>query len=387
MSVPRCRSNTHLNQNLLPIPSAEILKLYQPELGEEDLYMGLSDEKDNKPDGSPPMKRRENFKASFHLLLNNMDNYVQLMRPITIIQAVGAFTVGKLVMLMQHNFGTISSNAAIIFASFVLASMSIYLSYGAGMAMNDIVDGNTIDAQHPIKKERPVPSGKISIKQGWIFVTALSFSSSLLAAFATSSFQNKSYQFPIWTLSNLFLMFSYAKLGLQKLFLIKNIIVGYLSVSPLIGAAILHSSLGLVGGVAKGSALSAVSSTRLLYLAIVGLCLGIAREIVKDIEDVDVDDIAGKLTLPMVLGTKVSHAIAYSLVAAVFCITCSTPFLELFSKGSSWGHLLRILPGCFLSVRAALCKNLSRGQKLLKQAIYAYLGGSIIGLVRILIAV
>ena len=378
------------------------------------------------------MTRQEEAKGYFHSIEKSTKFYLQLIRPMTLFQAVGAFTVGKLVILMQHNNLRIllTDNAATIIPKYLLASMSIYLSYGAGMAMNDIVDGNSIDVHHPTKKYRPIPSGKMSTKQGWIFVSALSFASYLLATLAatatatatatttatttvssSSAFNNihhpiiYDYYFPIWTLSNLFIMFSYSKLGLQKLFLVKNILVGYLSISPLLGAALLHPFLQLATTTtttttiiaAKGvlvrtlkdsssSSLQIVCVARLLYLSIVGLGLGIAREIVKDMEDVDIDAVAGKLTVPMVFGLRASHAIAYTMVAAVcYITTCSTSFAILFAQRLGWGHILRTAPGVILSIRAALSKDISRGQSLLKRAIYAFLIGVVTGLIRIII--
>ena len=98
----------------------------------------------------------------------------------------------------------------------------------------------------------------------------------------------------MWTVSNLVIMLAHATLlGLQKLFLVKHIVVGYLRISPLLGAAMLQKSLGgLVGRqiVGGGSTLllpAVSSSARLLTLSVVGICLGTARDIVKDIKAVD----------------------------------------------------------------------------------------------------
>ena len=321
-------------------------------------------------------------------ILSLSKDYLQLIRPVTLFQAVGAFTVGKLVMLMQFQ-----KNVPIPYATtlknYIVASLSIYLSYGAGMAMNDIVDANSIDVYHPTKQFRPIPSGKISTKQAWTFVTVLSVAScafSMLLSTSISPIQQTSNLFPIWTLSNLFIMFAYAKLGFQNILFLKNILVGYLSVSPLMGASI------VTGGFIQhpqqqdlvGSSLS-FCIERLRYLTVVGLGLGTAREIIKDMEDMDVDSAAGKLTLPAVFGMRASHTIAYSMVAAVCYIISSSSFIKLFAQKPYWGHALRITPGIILSIRAALSKNISQGQLLLKKSIYAFLMGSIIGLVQMMI--
>ena len=315
-------------------------------------------------------------------------DYLLLIRPVTLFQAVGAFTVGKLVMLMQSQ-----QNVPIPYATtlknYILASLSIYLSYGAGMAMNDIVDANSIDAYHPTKQFRPIPSGKISTKHAWTFVTVLSVASCVISMLLSSSITSTpqpSNLFLIWTLSNLFIMFAYAKLGFQNILFLKNILVGYLSVSPLLGASIVTG--GFINQSEQqdlvGSSLS-FCTERLRYLTIVGLGLGTAREIIKDMEDMDVDAAAGKLTLPAVFGMRASHTIAYSMVAAVCFIISSSSFIKLFAQKPYWGHAVRIAPGIILSIRAALSKNISEGQLLLKKSIYTFLMGSIIGLIQMMI--
>lgn len=211
-------------------------------------------------------------------------SYIGMMRPITIIQAVGAFLVGRLVILTS----VASSRPSIIqeLPNLLTASLSIYLSYGAGMAMNDCADVG-IDSMHEDKQSRSVASETISLRNASLFCLALSILSIVFSFIARVSCKGSNV-FPLWNLVNLMIMTTYA-LGLQRLFLVKNLLCGYLAISPLIGASLLGSGTSMLGGDVVG---------KLYKLAAIGFPLQVAREILKDVEDVKVDK-GTKMTLPI----------------------------------------------------------------------------------------
>eukprot|EP00587_Corethron_hystrix_P012882 CAMPEP_0113301954 /NCGR_PEP_ID=MMETSP0010_2-20120614/2964_1 /TAXON_ID=216773 ORGANISM="Corethron hystrix, Strain 308" /NCGR_SAMPLE_ID=MMETSP0010_2 /ASSEMBLY_ACC=CAM_ASM_000155 /LENGTH=163 /DNA_ID=CAMNT_0000155655 /DNA_START=1093 /DNA_END=1584 /DNA_ORIENTATION=- /assembly_acc=CAM_ASM_000155 len=148
-------------------------------------------------------------------------------------------------------------------------------------------------------------------------------------------------------------------LGCQKVFLLKNIICGLLAVSPLVGASFMTE------------ASAAYKYQKLWSLAAVGFPMQLAREILKDIEDTDIDR-DRKMTLPMVMGDTASRKIAYGIVAINFSIIILTPvYWKLFA------HKIPIFPiGVIISasmcIKAALI-SLKEGQKLLKKSIYVLL--------------
>ena len=209
-------------------------------------------------------------------------SYIRMMRPVTIIQAVGAFLVGRLVILTS----SAASSSSIIteVPDILAASISIYLSYGAGMAMNDCADV-AIDSVHEDKQHRSIASETISMRNASLFCAALSILSLIFSFSASSTGCNG---FPVWSLFNLTVMALYA-LGLQRIFLVKNLICGYLAIAPLIGASLLGVGASNLGGDVVG---------KLYKLAIIGFPLQVAREILKDIEDVKVDE-GTKKTLPL----------------------------------------------------------------------------------------
>ncbi|KAL7535330.1 hypothetical protein ACHAXR_006423 [Thalassiosira sp. AJA248-18] len=253
----------------------------------------------------------------------------------------------------------------------IMASISIYLSYGAGMAMNDCADAD-VDSQHTSKQRRSIASEAISVRDGWIFCFVISMIS---IAFAWLANVMSSYGqamvgglgFVGWTVLNLLLMAGYA-LGLQKIFLVKNVLCGFFAISPLLGAS-------LLGGM---QLLGSDITIKLYQLAAIGFPLQISREILKDIEDVEVDR-GEKQTLPLVFGERNSKRIAYVLVAIVNGSMLFSPhYWNMFSSKPPVYAISVALgaPMCVAASRLPLVK----GQKLLKKSIYVLLSGMISGL-------
>lgn len=112
---------------------------------------------------------------SFHNWTKILD-YFQLLRPITILQAVGALWIGHLALLTSSPSSACSLSLLSSFRSsqnifsFLAASMSTFLSYGCGMLLNDLVDVET-DSRHVEKQHRALASGSISVTAGWRFAT------------------------------------------------------------------------------------------------------------------------------------------------------------------------------------------------------------------------
>jgi 4-hydroxybenzoate polyprenyltransferase len=293
-----------------------------------------------------------------------INDYVQMMRPVTILQAVGALVVGRLSLLSSPAASSSSIASVTTFLPLLLASASVYLSYGAGMVMNDVVDAG-MDAMHDDKNSRPVASGRISQWQGWMFCGLLCTLSVLFANASSPSFLSSSLSMRslsplvMWTISNIFVMLGYA-MGLQRLLVIKNILCGWLAISPLVGA-------NLLGGTV---------ATRSLYLlAAVGFPLQVAREILKDAEDVDVDR-GNKKTFPLAIGVEPSRRLAYALVFGVIAGMVLTPdYWAMFASKVSL-YPVSVLMGFSMCVRASQL-DLQEGQKLLKKSIYVLLAGMI----------
>jgi 4-hydroxybenzoate polyprenyltransferase len=277
-------------------------------------------------------------------------DYLDAIRPVTVIQAVGALTIGHLALVAGQTTAPAAAQRGLLAA----AAASVYLSYGAGMVMNDCVDVD-VDVRHDSKCGRAIASGKISKGAGWIYCGALSALSLLLAP---------GRLYALWTASNLVLMLGYAFV-LQRLFLVKNVVCAWLAISPLVGAAILTGDISL-------------SRSKLFRLAAVGFPMQFSREILKDIEDMDIDR-GKKQTLPLVVGEKMSHRIAYVLVGAVCSAMVFTPiYWEMFASKPPF-YAFGVMVGLQMCWKASILP-LREGQQLLKKSIFVLLAGMIGGL-------
>ena len=320
----------------------------------------MHNNKNNKFVSWPPMSPDPVVSQSLTMLHETKDNrlsplgvlandYFQMMRPVTIIQAVGAIVVGRLAL-----------QQSILLKSLVLASSSVYLSYGAGMVMNDIIDAGQ-DALHSDKKsDRPIASGRISRGQGWLFCSLLCTISLIMANYTSQ----ESLFFVLWTLSNIIIMLAYA-LGLQKVFLVKNLLCGLLAVSPLVGATFMDG---------RNAALM-TSSTKLYFLAAAGFPLQVAREILKDAEDVDVDR-GSKQTLPLMIGIEPARRLAYTLVFSVISGMILSPYYWQIFSSKLPIYPLSVLVGFVMCGRASRL-SIHQGQEMLKKSIMVLLVGMI----------
>ena len=173
----------------------------------------------------------------------------------------------------------------------LLAAAALLLT-AAGNTINDACDA-AIDAIN--RPDRPIPSGELSVKTAYLYA-ALLFIVGLSAAFFTN---------PLClaiAIINSILLILYARI-LKGTILFGNITVAYLS-----------GSIFLFGG-----ALAGVDGL-VITVPLAGITLfgTLAREILKDAEDVDGDAAGGATTLPMAIGISRSGNIAFgSAVVAV----------------------------------------------------------------------
>lgn len=90
--------------------------------------------------------------------------YITLMRPYqwsknAFIFAPAFFGFG------QYAFSEVCGDLALVFIAFCLLSSAVYV-------LNDIIDAK-IDALHPLKKVRPIPSGTINKRNALVFAFML----------------------------------------------------------------------------------------------------------------------------------------------------------------------------------------------------------------------
>lgn len=219
-----------------------------------------------------------------------MNAYLEILRPFNAMMAVIT------IILMAVISGQFTFNV-------FLAGIVVFIATGAGNAINDYFD-HKIDAIN--RPERPIPSGRISLKTAGIY-SLLLFVVAIIIGFIIGPLPGI-----IVVLSSLLMVYYAYSLKTKCL-------IGNLSISFLTGMSF------VLGGVVVNELLISI------YLGFFAFLMTMAREIVKDMEDMEGDKIEGASTLPIVYGKRVS-----SIIAAFFMILASLAspvlyFLGIFS--------------------------------------------------------
>ena len=217
-----------------------------------------------------------------------MNPYVEIMRPGNAI--MGAIAI-ILVAFVDKTF-----NIPVI-----LAILAVFFETAAGNVINDYYDYE-IDLIN--KPERPIPSGRISLKSGKYF-SYLLFLAGTICGFIISIITNNWIPFLIVTIADIVLyLYAYK---LKSTPLIGNLTVGFMT------------GFGFVfGGFSINNPEIIITSINLGFFAFV---MTTAREIVKDIEDLKGDKSAGAKTLPILIGKK-KPAIIASFLIIIDIILC-----------------------------------------------------------------
>ena len=217
-----------------------------------------------------------------------MNPYIEILRP-------GNAMMGAIAIIL----------VAIIDRSFnipvILAMLAVFFETAAGNVINDYFDYN-IDLIN--KPERPIPSGRISLKAGRNYGYLL-FLLGTLCGFLISLMTGNWIPFGIVLLADV-VLYLYA-CRLKSTPLIGNLTVGFMT------------GFGFVFG---GFCLNnpEIISTS-LYLGFFAFVMTTARELIKDIEDMEGDKAEGARTLPILYGEKITAALAVILIV-VDCALC-----------------------------------------------------------------
>ncbi len=216
-----------------------------------------------------------------------MNPYIEILRPGNAVMAVIA------IFLMAIISGKFTLEV-------LMAAIVVFIVTGAGNSINDYFD-HKIDAIN--KPERPIPSGRISLKNALIYSSSL-FIIGIIIAFAINLLLG------IIALLSSLLMIYYARDLKTKC------LIGNMSISFLTGLCFVF------GGIAVDQIMVSV------YLGFYAFLMTMAREIVKDMEDMEGDKEEGATTLPIVYGKRTS-----SIIAAFFMIIASVTSPILYFMG------------------------------------------------------
>ena len=217
-----------------------------------------------------------------------MNPYVEILRPGN---AIMSAIVIILIAIIDKSF-----NIPIIFAM-----LAVFFETAAGNVINDYFDYQ-IDLVN--KPERPIPSGRISLKNGRNYAYLL-FGLGTLFGFLISYLTNNWMPFFIVLLADVVLyLYAYK---LKSTPLIGNLAVGFMT------------GFGFVfGGFTLNNPNIIITS---IYLGFFAFVMTTARELVKDIEDIEGDKSEGAKTLPILYGKKITAILAFILII-IDCALC-----------------------------------------------------------------
>ena len=227
-----------------------------------------------------------------------MNPYLEIIRPGNAVMAVIAVI---LMGFVGHNFDL----------PLILGLIATFLALGGGNAINDVFDVK-IDSIN--KPTRPIPSGRIKLKIARAYALGLLLLAILVGGIISLMVRNIA---PVTiVIGACILEYFYAR-NLKSTVLIGNICVG-----------ILTGLCFLFGGVIIGCKIGNIQIIIIsLILGFFALLMNIAREIVKDTEDIEGDKKEGAKTFPIVYEKKPS---AYLAGALIIIDTVLCPLLYVY---------------------------------------------------------
>jgi geranylgeranylglycerol-phosphate geranylgeranyltransferase len=206
----------------------------------------------------------------------SLSGFVSITRPVNSLAAGLAAIVAYLIAT-----GTVIPETLLLFAAVALIT-------AAGNVINDYFD---IEIDRVNRPDRPIPSGKVTLPAARAFAVTL-FLAGILVCLKTSTLCIAIAVF------NALLLIVYAA-RLKRTPLVGNIAVSFLA-----------ASMFLFGGALDG----VPGISRVMPFAAMTFFAMLARELVKDAEDVEGDRASGAATLPILQG------IPFALRLAFFCV-------------------------------------------------------------------
>lgn len=247
----------------------------------------------------------------------NMNPYIEILRPGNVIMAV---IVIVLVAIIDHTFSI----------AIVLAMLAVFFEISAGNVINDYFDYK-IDLIN--KPERPIPSGKIKPKTGRNYAYVL-FALGTVCGFLISYLTANWIPFIIVLISDV-ILYIYAY-KLKSTPLLGNLTVGFMT-----GLCFAFGGYSL-----NNPQIISIS----WFLGFFAFVMTTARELTKDIEDIEGDKSEGAKTFPILYGEKLSSII----VAALIIIDCALCPLLYYYNIFNMKYLIMIIIAVILFLYSAI---------------------------------
>ena len=214
--------------------------------------------------------------------------FFKIIRPVNCLITFIAIIVSGLICTKNNHIST----------NLFLSGLVGFLITAAGNSINDIID---IDIDRINRPNRPLPSQKITLKQAWILFVMLVTTSLVLSLFLNQ------FAFLIVLLSNVLLILY--SLTIKKVTLFGNIVISFLTAYAFIFGGIVVENV-------KGA----------LIPAVFAFLINLIREMIKDMEDVKGDKLAGLNTFPIKFGSTASKYFVL-VVSMILFLFSFVPFL------------------------------------------------------------
>ena len=193
----------------------------------------------------------------------------------------------------------------------IICAIIVFVCTGAGNTINDVFDVKIDEINKP---NRPIPSGRISLENARNYSYVL-FGIGILLSLVDSYLVNSIWP-SIIVIPAAFIMYLYAR-NLKAMPL-----VGNLTVATLTGFCF------VIAGVVIACATSSLKILFIsIYLGLFAMFMTLAREIVKDMEDIEGDKQEGARTFPILYGKKIPSIISIILIVVT---TLMCPILYIF---------------------------------------------------------
>jgi len=272
-----------------------------------------------------------------------MKGYLALMRPVNAVMASFGTVIGGVI--------AVESFRGLLYPRLYLAMAVVFLILLGGNILNDYFDADIDKINHP---NRPIPSGQVSRNSAKYLAIAM-----FVAGLVISIFTLNILQFIVAALA-IFLLATY-EWKTKAWGLAGNIII-----SSLVGLVFVYGSM----------------SIKLTYVVIIlslmAFLANLAREIVKDVEDVSGD--INRTTLPKKIGKGLSLVAAAILIILAVSLT---PIPYVFFKWNGfYAFTVALSDITFLISVPYFFSDQTKGQNLIKVGmmlgLVAFLVGSII---------
>ena len=238
--------------------------------------------------------------------------------------------IGVVIGAVVVNGANFTAEEGVIVSTFGLSVMFFMFSWNA---YNDLTDVENDRVNRP---DRPLPSGRVDVasaKVGLILTMLLSLSFlmvGLVRLTAMGERDNAVYSGLIWLFAITLLVLYEGIGGIKGL---KHAgLIGNFSIALAIGMDVLFGAAGLGG----------TTNDKVLALAGMALAFSFAREVIKDIEDVEGD--FDRITFPKKVGLETARAIAWLLTLLALILLIGPFLLEIFPIH----HIILVAPGAFL---------------------------------------